>query len=425
MAKSEIPNIVVQSGSGNNSSGSGNSDMENNANRSQIRKQDDEIDEACSVPSPITIHIENNTENNCIENGENDNEVDDVILDYTENKNNKNHILKQRIQQKFSREERGEVKEKGQKFGTRTHSRSSSKHSHLGKQNSSQSSLDGSSPSLSRDSSTEAYTDATGIDLQQFIIDTLHKNHKDRIMLMKLEQDFITFIRDDSRLSYKFPQMSSYNRMLVHRTAAFFGLEHNVDHSGTAIIVNKCKNTRIPDFKFSDHIRDDLVQDEPKKSILKRDNSSFEDGREKMSDKQFSDSRRSKSFEEREEEYQKAKARIFNRGEQNFIQSESIVILSHNQEDSLENECHVWVKNENDNLKHSAQNSNFADNDIIENEEKLLDSSGKSNDSLHPNCVSKPPMMKSHSFGGISVLISEASSTKMNNTISKAGKLIG
>ncbi|XP_067143195.1 cAMP-regulated phosphoprotein 21-like isoform X2 [Centruroides vittatus] len=463
MAKSEIPNIVVQSGSGNNSSGSGNSDMENNANRSQIRKQDDEIDEACSVPSPITIHIENNTENNCIENGENDNEVDDVSLDYTENKNHKNHILKQRIQQKFSREERGEVKEKGQKFGTRstrlkllvrsqavqddtspppeldnvvansnmlsvnnnplypqTHSRSSSKHSHLGKQNSSQSSLDGSSPSLSRDSSTEAYTDATGIDLQQFIIDTLHKNHKDRIMLMKLEQEFITFIRDDSRLSYKFPQMSSYNRMLVHRTAAFFGLEHNVDHSGTAIIVNKCKNTRIPDFKFSDHIRDDLVQDEPKKSILKRDNSSFEDGREKMSDKQFSDSRRSKSFEEREEEYQKAKARIFNRGEQNFIQSESIVILSHNQEDSLENECHVWVKNENDNLKHSAQNSNFADNDIIENEEKLLDSSGKSNDSLHPNCVSKPPMMKSHSFGGISVLISEASSMKMNNTISKA-----
>lgn len=420
MAKSEIPNIVVQSGSDKSSSESRDGEMENHGNRSYFIKQEEEIEEACSVSSPITIHIENNIDNNSIENGENDSEMDDLTIDYTENKNHKNHILKQRLQQKLSKEERAELKDKGPKFGTRTHSRSSSKHNHVGKQNGSQSSQEGSSPSLSRDSSTEAYTDATGIDLQQFIVDTLHKNQKDRIMLMKLEQEFITFIKDDTRSSHKFPQMSSYNRMLVHRTAAFFGLEHNVDHSGTAIIVNKCKNTRLPDFKFGEQIKGDLVQDEPKKSILKRDNSSFEDGRERITDKQFLDSRRSKSFEEREEEYQKAKARIFNRDDPNIIQSEGIVILSHNQDGSLENECHIWIKNDNDNLKFSVQNSSFVENDVIENEEKLLNTCQNSKDALHPDIVPKPPMMKSNSFGGISVLISENSPTKVNNTITKA-----
>ncbi|XP_076309751.1 R3H domain-containing protein 1-like isoform X3 [Tachypleus tridentatus] len=149
----------------------------------------------------------------------------------------------------------------------------------LGKQGSSQGSMDSCS-SLSRDSSTETYTDSTGIDLQQFIIDTLHKNQKDRMMLLRIEQDVITLIKDNKRQSHKFPQMSSYHRMLVHRVAAFFGLHHNVDQNGTAVIVNKTKSTRLPEAKFRDHIRDELMPLEPKKSILKRDSASFEEGKE-------------------------------------------------------------------------------------------------------------------------------------------------
>ena len=48
-----------------------------------------------------------------------------------------------------------------------------------------------------------------------------------------------------SQERYKFPQMSSYHRMLVHRVAAFFGLEHNVDESGKAVIVNRSNSTRM------------------------------------------------------------------------------------------------------------------------------------------------------------------------------------
>lgn len=43
----------------------------------------------------------------------------------------------------------------------------------------------------------------------------------------------------------KFPQMSSYQRMLVHRVAAYFGMDHNVDQTGKSVIINKTSNTRM------------------------------------------------------------------------------------------------------------------------------------------------------------------------------------
>ena len=110
--------------------------------------------------------------------------------------------------------------------------------------------------------------------------------------------------------------MSSYNRMLVHRVAAYFGMEHNVDQSGLSVVVTRTKNMRIPDTRFKEHIRDDLIlAEEPRRSILKRDSSSFEDSfNYKSPDRSSGDycnNRRSKSFEEREEEYERARRRIF------------------------------------------------------------------------------------------------------------------
>ncbi len=46
------------------------------------------------------------------------------------------------------------------------------------------------------DSSTETYTDSTGIDLEEFIRTTLNKNPKDRVMLLKLETEMHNFIKD-------------------------------------------------------------------------------------------------------------------------------------------------------------------------------------------------------------------------------------
>lgn len=135
-----------------------------------------------------------------------------------------------------------------------------------------------STSSLSVESCHDLYTDATGIDLQSFIVSTLHKNMKDRQMLLQLEQHMLRLINDSGRHSLKFPPMSSYNRMLVHRVAAFFGLDHNVDQSGTAVVVNKTAQTRIPDIEFASLIQSDMFTDEPRR-YLRRDAQSFEEGR--------------------------------------------------------------------------------------------------------------------------------------------------
>ena len=63
----------------------------------------------------------------------------------------------------------------------------------------------------------EIYTDSTGTDLAQFIINTLNKNSKDRVLMLKLEQEMTSLVRDSKKTHHKFPHMSSYHRMLVHR----------------------------------------------------------------------------------------------------------------------------------------------------------------------------------------------------------------
>ncbi|XP_059123135.1 cAMP-regulated phosphoprotein 21 isoform X10 [Peromyscus eremicus] len=126
---------------------------------------------------------------------------------------------------------------------------------------------------LSKDCSQE-YTDSTGIDLHEFLINTLKNNS--RMILLKMEQEMIDFIGDSNNHYKKFPQMSSYQRMLVHRVAAYFGLDHNVDQTGKSVIINKTSSTRIPEQRFCEHLKDEKSEESQKRFILKRDNSSID-----------------------------------------------------------------------------------------------------------------------------------------------------
>ncbi|XP_004614640.1 cAMP-regulated phosphoprotein 21 isoform X6 [Sorex araneus] len=128
---------------------------------------------------------------------------------------------------------------------------------------------------LSKDCSQE-YTDSTGIDLHEFLINTLKNNSRDRMILLKMEQEIIDFIGDNNNHYKKFPQMSSYQRMLVHRVAAYFGLDHNVDQTGKSVIINKTSSTRIPEQRFCEHLKDEKGEEFQKRFILKRDNSSVD-----------------------------------------------------------------------------------------------------------------------------------------------------
>ncbi|XP_062453106.1 R3H domain-containing protein 2 isoform X2 [Rhea pennata] len=233
---------------------------------------------------------------------------------------------------------------------------------------------------LSRDSSQE-YTDSTGIDLHEFLVNTLKKNPRDRMMLLKLEQEILEFISDNNNQFKKFPQMTSYHRMLLHRVAAYFGMDHNVDQTGKAVIINKTSNTRIPEQRFSEHIKDEKNAEFPQRFILKRDDTSM-DRDDNQIRLPLQDGRRSKSIEEREEEYQRVRERIFARetGQNGYLTD------SRGNRDSLNR------------ASGSRQSS-------TESEIKSLEprpwSSTDSDGSIRNL---RPPVTKASSFSGISIL---------------------
>ncbi|XP_037702918.1 cAMP-regulated phosphoprotein 21 isoform X5 [Choloepus didactylus] len=257
---------------------------------------------------------------------------------------------------------------------------------------------------LSKDCSQE-YTDSTGIDLHEFLINTLKNNSRDRMILLKMEQEIIDFIGDNNNHYKKFPQMSSYQRMLVHRVAAYFGLDHNVDQTGKSVIINKTSSTRIPEQRFCEHLKDEKGEESQKRFILKRDNSSIdkEDNQQNRMHP-FRDDRRSKSIEEREEEYQRVRERIF----------------AH---DSVCSQEGLFVENRGN--RDGSGRTSGSRQSSSENELKWSDHqrAWSSTDSDSSNRNLKPTMTKTASFGGITVLTrgDSTSSTRSTGNLSKAG----
>ncbi|KAK3556864.1 hypothetical protein QTP70_022360 [Hemibagrus guttatus] len=233
---------------------------------------------------------------------------------------------------------------------------------------------------LSRDSSQE-YTDSTGIDVHEFLVNTLKNNPRDRMMLLKLEQDILEFINDDNNQYKKFPQMTSYHRMLLHRVAAYFGMDHNVDQTGKAVIINKTCNTRIPEQRFSEHIKDDRTMDFQKKFILKRDDVSM-DKDDNQIRVPLQDGRRSKSIEEREEEYQRVRDRIFAR----------------------ESSQNGYLNDNRGNKESSSRPSSSRQSSTDSDMKSLEPRPWSSTDSDSSNRTLRPPVTKASSFSGISIL---------------------
>ncbi|XP_033613013.1 cAMP-regulated phosphoprotein 21 isoform X6 [Fukomys damarensis] len=257
---------------------------------------------------------------------------------------------------------------------------------------------------LSKDCSQE-YTDSTGIDLHEFLINTLKNNSRDRMILLKMEQEIIDFIGDNNNHYKKFPQMSSYQRMLVHRVAAYFGLDHNVDQTGKSVIINKTGSTRIPEQRFCEHLKDEKGEESQKRFILKRDNSSIDkEDNQKNRMHPFRDDRRSKSIEEREEEYQRVRERIF--AHDSVCSQESLFVENRGNRDGSG--------------RTSGSRQSSSENELKWSDHQRAWSSTDS-DSSHRNL--KPTMTKTASFGGITVLTrgDSTSSTRSAGKLSKTG----
>ncbi|XP_039244208.1 cAMP-regulated phosphoprotein 21 isoform X3 [Pipra filicauda] len=276
---------------------------------------------------------------------------------------------------------------------------------------------------LSKDCSQE-YTDSTGIDLHEFLINTLKNNPRDRMILLKMEQEIIDFISDNNNHYKKFPQMSSYQRMLVHRVAAYFGMDHNVDQTGKSVIINKTSNTRIPEQRFSEHLKDEKGEESQKRFILKRDNSSIDkEDNQQNRILPFRDDRRSKSIEEREEEYQRVRERIF--AQDSVCSQETLFVENRLLEDSsICNDTHKKRQLFRGN-RDSIGKTSGSRQSSTENELKWTDHQRpwSSTDSDSSNRNLKPAITKTASFGGITVLTrgDSSSSNRSTGKLSKTG----
>ncbi|XP_059584701.1 cAMP-regulated phosphoprotein 21 isoform X12 [Alligator mississippiensis] len=278
---------------------------------------------------------------------------------------------------------------------------------------------------LSKDCSQE-YTDSTGIDLHEFLINTLKNNPRDRMILLKMEQEIIDFISDNNNHYKKFPQMSSYQRMLVHRVAAYFGMDHNVDQTGKSVIINKTSNTRIPEQRFSEHLKDEKGEESQKRFILKRDNSSIDkEDNQQNRIHPFRDDRRSKSIEEREEEYQRVRERIF--AQDSVCSQENLFVENSRllEDNSICSETHkkrqLFRGNRDSTGKASGSRQSSTENELKWTDHQRPWSSTDS-DSSNRNL--KPAITKTASFGGITVLTrgDSSSSNRSTGKLSKTGQ---
>ncbi|PKI44308.1 R3H domain-containing protein 2-like [Punica granatum] len=155
--------------------------------------------------------------------------------------------------------------------------------------------------------------------VDQFLREAL-QNPRERLSILRMEQDMEKFIRDPTQQQFEFQQLpTSYLRLAAHRVAQHYSLQsmvlldsNSLDGSGSRIIVRKTSECRLPAIRLAD-IPVNLPSEE--KSAVKvfikqrpQKQSLHAGGGNSKSLK----SSGAKSVEERKEEYNRARARIFN-----------------------------------------------------------------------------------------------------------------
>ncbi|XP_065920505.1 cAMP-regulated phosphoprotein 21-like isoform X2 [Dysidea avara] len=162
------------------------------------------------------------------------------------------------------------------------------------------------------------------VNLHEFLANTMRspQDHRDRVYLLQLEEMFSNYIKDPTNTNpMTLPPDTSYHRMLAHRVAAYFGLKHSVDPTGNAVVVWKIAESKVPEHRFEEHIpAEDHDTLEPKKQILKRSKELVATATavsQKVEQSSAMSNADMKSIEEKQEAYDRAKARIFSQESRN------------------------------------------------------------------------------------------------------------
>ncbi|XP_024974151.1 R3H domain-containing protein 2 isoform X2 [Cynara cardunculus var. scolymus] len=147
-----------------------------------------------------------------------------------------------------------------------------------------------------------------------FLVEAL-QNPRHRLTILRMELDIQKFIQNFEQLQFEFQHFpTSYLRLAAHRVAQHYGLQTMVldnfsDGQGTRILVRKVAESKYPAVCLSD-VPAKLSENEKHehvKIVLKPRPKSSSDG----TNEQGTKSNSIRSVEERKEEYDKARARIF------------------------------------------------------------------------------------------------------------------
>mmetsp|Transcript_30521 Transcript_30521/g.76594 ORF Transcript_30521/g.76594 Transcript_30521/m.76594 type:complete len:594 (-) Transcript_30521:14-1795(-) len=174
--------------------------------------------------------------------------------------------------------------------------------------------------------------EASKEELDEFLVSALN-NPKDRLTLLRLENDLTNFMNDERLLRLDLAALTSYQRLIVHRVAQHFKLLHSVglgsfaDQTKKNMILQKTVESRIPAIKFIDMKKEEFVDVQPKPvKIMRRPAEKSHEVKGKDADgirttvagggdapdqQSVPGTTFPKTLEEREEEYAKARARIF------------------------------------------------------------------------------------------------------------------
>ncbi|KAK9156714.1 hypothetical protein Scep_003288 [Stephania cephalantha] len=156
--------------------------------------------------------------------------------------------------------------------------------------------------------------------VDQFLREAL-QNPRERLSVLRLEQDVEKFIRDPVQQQLEFPQLpTSYLRLAAHRVAQHYNLlsmvilDNNVpDGSASKIVVRKTSSDcRFPSIRLAD-IPLNLPQEDGK-SVAKvaiKQRPQKRSSAINSANQHSSKANHAKSVEERKEEYNRARARIF------------------------------------------------------------------------------------------------------------------
>lgn len=156
--------------------------------------------------------------------------------------------------------------------------------------------------------------------VDQFLREAI-QNPRERLSVLRIEQDVVKFLQNPRQQQLEFSQLpTSYLRLAAHRIAQHYCLQsmvvldnNSLDGTGMKIIIHKTSDSRFPAIRLAD-IPANLPQDEKNnivKVAIKQRPQKGSHGSAGGMNSNSSNLNHAKSVEERKEEYNKARARIF------------------------------------------------------------------------------------------------------------------